>query len=63
MARAFGHETAINSFQTVSLLRPTISARVSETNAYIEEKLKILIEKCRYFSTCLDESTENSGVS
>jgi len=63
MAKAFGNETAINNFQTVSLSRSTISTRVSEINAHIEDKLKLLIEKCRYFSLCLDESTYISDVS
>lgn len=36
---------------------------MSEINAHIKVKLKLLIEKCRYFSLCLDESTDISDVS
>ncbi|KAL2719445.1 hypothetical protein V1478_010907 [Vespula squamosa] len=63
MAKSFGNENVIESFETVSLSRQTIAKRISEINGHIENKLKILLEKCRYFSLCLNESMDVMNTS
>ncbi|XP_076645616.1 general transcription factor II-I repeat domain-containing protein 2-like [Halictus rubicundus] len=63
MAKAFGNKTAVESFKTVSLSRHTISRRVSEINGHLENKLKILLDECRYFSLYLNENTDRMDVS
>ncbi|XP_076276655.1 general transcription factor II-I repeat domain-containing protein 2-like isoform X2 [Lasioglossum baleicum] len=62
MAKAFGNKTAMESFKKVSLSRQTISRRVSEINGHLENKLKILLDECRYFSLYLHETTGVTDV-
>ncbi|KOC63536.1 General transcription factor II-I repeat domain-containing protein 2A [Habropoda laboriosa] len=63
MARAFNNETAVESFKTVSLPRPTINPRVKSIDSQIQGNLKALQNSCRFYSLCLDESTDISDVS
>lgn len=41
----------------------TIARRVDHINQYVSKKLHDTVEKCKYFSLCLDESTDLSDIS
>ncbi|KAG5898820.1 hypothetical protein JTB14_018780 [Gonioctena quinquepunctata] len=41
----------------------TIARRVDQNNQYVSKKLHNTDEKCKYFSLCLDESTDLTDIS
>lgn len=63
MAKAFNLDIAAENFESVSLSTQTISRRVSEIGEQIQQKMKHMISTCKYYSLCLDESTDKSDLS
>ena len=63
MAKAFGDNSMVKNFETVSLSRRTVTRRIAEIHDHVEGKLKQLIHDCKYFSLALDESTDVMDVS
>ncbi|XP_067209977.1 protein FAM200A-like [Linepithema humile] len=63
MAKAFNNEKMVEQFKSVRLSRQSVSRRVSVLSSNNKEKLRIMINNCRYFSLCLDESTDISDIS
>lgn len=63
MAEAFEDKNIVEKFSTTPLSRQTISRRSTDLNEYVKIKLRHLIESCRYFSLCLDESNDITDIS
>lgn len=63
MAKAFNNKHIVELFDQVSLSRRTVTRRIVDINMNIENQLKNLLHTCRYFSLCIDESTDISDVS
>lgn len=63
MAKQFNETKIAEKFATVSVSHQTIARRVEHINQYVSKKLHDTIEKCKYFSLCLDESTDLSDIS
>ncbi|KAG5867158.1 hypothetical protein JTB14_000885 [Gonioctena quinquepunctata] len=62
MAKQFSVTKIANKFETVSVLHQTIARRVDHIK-YVSKKQHYTVEKCNYFSLCLDESTDLSDIS
>uniref|UniRef100_H2ZWP1 HAT C-terminal dimerisation domain-containing protein n=1 Tax=Latimeria chalumnae TaxID=7897 RepID=H2ZWP1_LATCH len=51
------------NFETVSLSHQTVARRIANMDDHVSTKLYDVVQKCRYFSLSLDESTDHSDVS
>ncbi|XP_018376582.1 PREDICTED: SCAN domain-containing protein 3-like [Trachymyrmex cornetzi] len=63
MAKAFGYDDAAEHFKTAALSRNTVRNRIVNTDRSIKEKLNNLVAQCRYYSLCIDESTDRTDIS
>ncbi|XP_015911845.2 zinc finger BED domain-containing protein 5-like [Parasteatoda tepidariorum] len=63
MAKGFGDSKVAKHFDSVPASHQTTQRRVAEMGDQIQQKLSREIEKCCYFSLCIDESTDLSDVS
>lgn len=63
MAKSFNLPETVECFKTVSLSPQTVSLRIDSIGQQIAIKLKNLLASCKYYSLCLDESTDNSDIS
>ncbi|CAH1989209.1 unnamed protein product [Acanthoscelides obtectus] len=63
MAKQFNELKVAEKFETVSVSHQTIARRVDHINEHVSKKLRDVVEKCKYFSLCLDESTDLSDIS
>lgn len=63
MAKAFNNEKIAEQFRCVPLSRQTVSRRVNVLSVNVKQKLQVMINNCRYFSLCLDESTDVTDIS
>lgn len=63
MAKLFDEPKLAEKFETVSLSHQTVARRVDHMDQYVSKKLCDSIQKCEYFSICLDESTDQADVS
>lgn len=63
MAKQFNETKIAEKFEAVSVSHQTIARRVDHINEYVSKKLRDTIEKCKYFSLCLDESTDLRDIS
>lgn len=63
MAKVFGDSKMAKHFDSVPASHQTVQRRVAEMGDQIQQKLSCEIEKCCYFSLCIDESTDQSDVS
>jgi hypothetical protein len=62
MAKAFSDTNMTANFQTASLACHTIARRVAAVSGHVAGKLSDIVEKCCYFSLCLDEATDQTDV-
>lgn len=63
MAKQFNETKIAEKFETVSVSHQTIARRVDHINQYVSKKLHDTVKECKYFSLCLDESTDLSDIS
>ena len=56
------HEKLKAQLNEVKLSRYAATRRSNELNADIQEQLKLDIQKCKYYSLCLDESCNASDI-
>nr|XP_012217172.1 PREDICTED: general transcription factor II-I repeat domain-containing protein 2A-like [Linepithema humile] len=63
MAKAFDHNNAAEDFATVALSKQTVKSRITDMGDSIKEKIKNLVVHCRYYSLCMDESTDRTDIS
>lgn len=63
MASSFKNDEMVKNFNSVSLSPRTVARRITDLASHVREKLKLLFQNCRYFSLCLDESTDITDVS
>jgi hypothetical protein len=63
MAKTFGDNNMAEKFQSVSLSHQTVSRRTADMGEQVTNKLTDIIDKCCYFSLCLDESTDQTDTS
>uniref|UniRef100_A0A3P8SYK1 HAT C-terminal dimerisation domain-containing protein n=1 Tax=Amphiprion percula TaxID=161767 RepID=A0A3P8SYK1_AMPPE len=63
MAKSFRDDNMDKNFETVSLSCRTVTRRIFDIQNHVEEKLKEVMNDCKYFSLVLDESTDVTAVS
>ena len=61
--KSFGNCITLEEAASILLSNKTVSSRIFYIGASIEQKLTALLINCRYFSLCLDESTDNRHTS
>ena len=62
MALAFGDKKRAKHFETVPLSHQTVARRVMEISEHVSEKVKGIVQHCKYYSLALDESTDVCDV-
>jgi hypothetical protein len=63
MAKAFRDNNVAEKFQSVSLSHQTVSRRIADMGEQVTNKLTDIIDKCCNFSSCMDESTDQTDTS
>ncbi|KYN18712.1 General transcription factor II-I repeat domain-containing protein 2B [Trachymyrmex cornetzi] len=56
--KAFGNSLTLEQAMNIPLSAKTVTSRIADINDSIEDKLQDLLKSCKYFSLCLDESTD-----
>jgi len=56
--KAFGNSLTLEEAMSIPLSAKTITSRITDISNSVREKLRNLLKSCRYFSLCLDESTD-----
>ena len=59
MALAFGDTKMAKKFEAVTLSHQTVTGRVMELNDHVFSKVKVIVQRSKYFSLVLDK---NVGV-
>jgi hypothetical protein len=62
MVKAFGDTNMAKKFETVSLSHHTVARKVAAMSGHVAGKLSDVVEKCCYFSLCLDETVDQTDV-
>ncbi|XP_011872403.1 PREDICTED: general transcription factor II-I repeat domain-containing protein 2A-like, partial [Vollenhovia emeryi] len=60
---SFGNSLTLEEAASIPLSDKTVKSRIIDIASSLERKLKSLLESCRFFSLCLDESTDNRHIS
>lgn len=60
---SFGNSLTLEEAASIPLSDKSVKSRVIDIASSLEDKLKVLLESCSFFSLCLDESTDNRHVS
>ncbi|XP_018394276.1 PREDICTED: general transcription factor II-I repeat domain-containing protein 2B-like [Cyphomyrmex costatus] len=56
--KAFGNSLTLEQAVNIPLSAKTVTSRIADINDSIGDKLQDLLKSCKYFSLCLDESTD-----